>query len=85
MTKINYYVDDHIQAMKHVRQYFERKYHVKSIEYSDGLTMEFSEWRFNLRASGTENLLRLNIESSGNKDQIKQMQIGNRQFDSLIC
>jgi phosphomannomutase len=28
--------------------------------------MEFSDWRFNLRSSNTEPLLRLNVESRGN-------------------
>ena len=31
----------------------------------DGLGMEFADWRFNLRASNTEPLLRLNVESRG--------------------
>lgn len=29
----------------------------------DGLSMEFTDWRFNLRSSNTEPLLRLNVES----------------------
>lgn len=32
-------------------------------EFIDGLSVEFSQWRFNLRKSNTENLLRLNIEA----------------------
>jgi phosphomannomutase len=35
-------------------------------DHVDGLSMEFSDWRFNLRASNTEPLLRLNVESRGN-------------------
>jgi len=31
----------------------------------DGVGMEFADWRFNLRASNTEPLLRLNVESRG--------------------
>jgi phosphomannomutase len=31
----------------------------------DGLGMEFADWRFNLRGSNTEPLLRLNVESRG--------------------
>lgn len=34
-------------------------------EHVDGLSMEFDRWRFNLRASNTEPLLRLNVESRG--------------------
>lgn len=33
----------------------------------DGLSMEFQDWRFNLRGSATEPLLRLNVESRGNQ------------------
>jgi phosphomannomutase len=33
------------------------------VERIDGLGMEFADWRFNLRASNTEPLLRLNVES----------------------
>lgn len=33
------------------------------IELTDGLSVEFTHWRFNVRASNTEPLLRLNIET----------------------
>lgn len=33
----------------------------------DGLSLNFGEWRFNLRASNTEPLIRLNIESRGDE------------------
>ena len=33
---------------------------------TDGLSVEFEEWRFNLRGSNTESLLRLNIETRAN-------------------
>ena len=33
----------------------------------DGLSLHFGEWRFNLRASNTEPLIRLNIESRGDQ------------------
>ena len=34
----------------------------------DGLSLHFGDWRFNLRASNTEPLIRLNIESRGNAE-----------------
>jgi phosphomannomutase len=37
----------------------------KSVDYTDGLSMEFDTWRFNLRASNTEPLVRLNVETRG--------------------
>jgi phosphomannomutase len=38
----------------------------KTIDFTDGLSMEFERWRFNLRGSNTEPLVRLNVESRGN-------------------
>jgi phosphomannomutase len=35
------------------------------VDYTDGLSMEFGTWRFNLRASNTEPLVRLNVETRG--------------------
>lgn len=37
-----------------------------NISRIDGLSMEFEQWRFSLRASNTEPLLRLNVESRNN-------------------
>jgi len=36
-----------------------------AVDRTDGLSVEFSQWRFNLRSSNTEPLLRLNVESRG--------------------
>lgn len=35
------------------------------IEHVDGLSMSFAQWRFNLRMSNTEPVVRLNVESRG--------------------
>ena len=37
------------------------------IDRTDGLSMNFGEWRFNLRASNTEPVVRLNVESRGDQ------------------
>ena len=34
---------------------------------TDGLSLEFDDWRFNLRSSNTEPVLRLNVESRGDR------------------
>ncbi len=34
---------------------------------TDGLSLEFADWRFNLRSSNTEPVLRLNVESRGDQ------------------
>ena len=36
-----------------------------SVDLTDGLSVEYPEWRFNLRVSNTEPLIRLNVESRG--------------------
>lgn len=36
-------------------------------DYIDGIGLEFADWRFNIRASNTEPLLRLNVESRGDE------------------
>ena len=39
----------------------------QAVDLTDGLSMEFAEWRFNLRGSNTEPLVRLNVESRGSE------------------
>ena len=34
--------------------------------------MNFADWRFNLRASNTEPLLRLNVESRGDEELMRR-------------
>jgi phosphomannomutase len=35
------------------------------LDRTDGLSLEFPDWRFNLRPSNTEPVLRLNVETRG--------------------
>jgi len=39
----------------------------KSVSHVDGLSVEFDSWRFNLRMSNTEPVVRLNVEARGDK------------------
>jgi phosphomannomutase len=34
-----------------------------NVDFTDGVSIEFPQWRFNLRSSNTEPLIRLNVES----------------------
>jgi len=43
-----------------------KRFHTGEKDYTDGLSMSFPEYRFNIRKSNTEALLRLNVESRGN-------------------
>lgn len=42
------------------------------IDRTDGLSMEFREWRFNVRMSNTEPLLRLNVETRGDQQLMQE-------------
>ncbi|MDT8443947.1 MAG: phosphomannomutase [Desulfuromonadales bacterium] len=42
------------------------------VDYTDGLSIEFPDWRFNLRMSNTEPVVRLNVESRGDQALMTQ-------------
>lgn len=39
-----------------------------SVDYTDGISVEYENWRFNLRSSNTEPVVRLNVESRSDAD-----------------
>ena len=43
-----------------------------AVEKLDGLGLDFADWRFNLRMSNTEPVVRLNVESRGNPDLMSE-------------
>ena len=56
-----------------------------SIDKTDGVSLSFEDWRFNLRKSNTEPLIRLNIEAGGNLDLlVKKHEILTRIINSKI-
>lgn len=63
--EINRTVDDAKAAIAKVRAHFASQ--AKGVDISDGISMEFDDWRFNLRMSNTEPVVRLNVESRGDK------------------
>tara|TARA_Y100000815_G_scaffold131302_1_gene118532 strand:- start:16657 stop:18009 length:1353 start_codon:yes stop_codon:yes gene_type:complete len=42
------------------------------VDKTDGVSLEFAGWRFNLRGSNTEPLLRLNVEASGDPQLVTE-------------
>lgn len=44
----------------------------ESVDLTDGLSIEFKEWRFNVRASNTETVVRLNLETRANTALLKE-------------
>jgi phosphomannomutase len=61
--ELNYRIPDATAAIS----MFEQRYaaQASSMDRTDGLSFEFPEWRFNLRTSNTEPLIRLNVEARG--------------------
>jgi phosphomannomutase len=59
-------------AKSTIRQ-IEQKYApgARSVDHTDGLSIEFDQWRFNLRSSNTEPLIRLNVESRGDAELMR--------------
>lgn len=43
-----------------------------ALDHTDGISADFGAWRFNIRASNTEPLLRLNIETRGDRTLMQQ-------------
>ena len=37
---------------------------------TDGISLSFADWRFNLRSSNTEPVVRLNIEAKADRDLV---------------
>ncbi len=44
----------------------------RELDRTDGLSFDMGQWRFNLRASNTEPLLRLNVEARGDADLMRR-------------
>ncbi len=63
--EINRTVKDAGAVMQLVRERYEPE--CLRVDTMDGISLEFADWRFNLRASNTEPLLRLNLESRGDE------------------
>jgi phosphomannomutase len=64
--EINSKVADADEAMSRVYQAY--KADAIGEDRTDGLSLEFAQWRFNLRKSNTEPVIRLNVETRGDKD-----------------
>jgi phosphomannomutase/rubrerythrin len=63
--EINFRIDNPAAALKKVEQHFTPG--ALSIDHTDGVSIEFADWRFNLRMSNTEPLVRLNVEARGDR------------------
>ncbi|HSI38399.1 MAG TPA: phosphomannomutase CpsG [Methylotenera sp.] len=68
--EVNFRVSNVAEALTKIKDYFMPQ--SPSLDDTDGLSMSFSDWRFNLRGSNTEPLLRLNVEAKLNQELVRQ-------------
>ena len=61
--EINSKLAQPVEAINRVEQHFSRE--ALAVDRTDGISMTFADWRFNLRTSNTEPVVRLNVESRG--------------------
>jgi len=61
--EINFKVSDAKAAVERVMAHFAAQ--SPALDHTDGISADFGQWRFNLRSSNTEPLLRLNVETRG--------------------
>ena len=62
----NFKVDDAGRAIENVLSVY--RVDARSLDETDGVSLAFEDWRFNLRCTNTEPLVRLNVEGKGNAD-----------------
>jgi phosphomannomutase len=77
--EINRKVADSALAIQAIRDRYAPD--ASEIDETDGISLEFDQWRFNLRASNTEPVIRLNVESRANETL---MQAKVREILSLL-
>jgi len=63
--EINFRVADARAAVERVMAHFSPL--APALDHTDGISADFGHWRFNLRSSNTEPLLRLNVETRGDQ------------------
>ncbi|MEW4983471.1 MAG: phosphomannomutase CpsG [Cycloclasticus sp.] len=68
--EINYKVENTQASIEKVKAHFSSLN--PTIDNTDGISLEFPNWRFSLRSSNTEPLLRLNIESRADAQLVKE-------------
>jgi phosphomannomutase len=68
--EINRTVNNSQQVIAAIRQKYEPD--SNSLDFTDGLSLNMGEWRFNLRQSNTEPVIRLNVESRGDISLMKE-------------
>ena len=68
--EINFTVDDADTVIARVMKHFESEN--PTIDRTDGISLEFEQWRFNLRSSNTEPVIRLNVETRADQRLLEE-------------
>ena len=58
---------DSVQAAEEIIDAVKAKYADGQADYTDGLSVAYPDWRFNIRKSNTEPVIRLNVEMRGDR------------------
>jgi phosphomannomutase len=65
-------INSEIEKPANKLKVLESKYSDGEISKIDGLSVSYDSWRFNVRLSNTEPIIRLNVESKGNVELMKE-------------
>jgi len=68
--EINRTLENPELSIKSVKEHYQNQ--CLNFDFTDGVGMEFADWRFNLRMSNTEPVVRLNIETRGDKNLLEE-------------
>lgn len=68
--EINRKVADPVTLLRQIEEKYASDAQV--VDKTDGLSVEFSDWRFNVRSSSTEPVFRLNVESRGDAELMRR-------------
>ena len=78
--EINFQVNDAAGTLDRILAHYAA--HAPTVDRTDGLSLEFPTWRFNVRSSNTEPLLRLNVET---RNDASLLQDKTDELRRLIC
>lgn len=67
--EINSKVEDAARILVEIEERYGK---TGAVDKTDGLSIEFPEWRFNVRTSNTEPVMRLNVEARGDKKLLQE-------------
>lgn len=67
--EINLTIEDPVSALADIKERYGSG--AKAVDETDGLSIEYPTWRFNVRMSNTEPVVRVNVETRGDEDLLR--------------